>query len=130
MQARLQAIRSTGIHPQEYIKQLCQKVERQITLKQAWQTVKNYPFSSMAMIGKVRQAILADTFKQRDLCEGDPDIYFDAFLSITEVLLDEGAYRASYANLKKTQNFRGLCLQQSYSKRKCRSRQRWLSSFL
>ena len=101
LQARLQAIRSTGLHPSEYIQQLCQKVERQNALKRAWQTLKTYPFSSMAMIGTVHQAVLGDDFEDRDLCETDPDIYFDAFLSISETLLDEGAYKASYFNLRK-----------------------------
>ena len=29
LQARLQAIRSTGIYPRQYIRELCEKVERQ-----------------------------------------------------------------------------------------------------
>jgi len=101
LQARLQAIRSTGVHPPEYVKQLCQKVERQNALKRAWQTLKTYPFSSMAMIGTVHQAVLGNQFKHRNLCASDPDIYFDAFLSIAETLIDEGAYKASYLNLRK-----------------------------
>ncbi|MGB7248569.1 MAG: hypothetical protein WBC73_06490 [Phormidesmis sp.] len=101
LQARLQAIRNAGINPQDYIQQLCAKIERQITLKRAWQMLKYYPFSSMAMIGTIHKSILGSTFKNRKLCREDPDIYFDAFLSITEALLDEGAYKASYNNLKK-----------------------------
>ncbi len=101
LQARLQAIRCTGVHPPEYIKQLCQKVEQQNALKRAWQMLKTYPFSSMAMIGTVHQSVLSSDCKHRDLCAADPDIYFDAFLSIAETLLDEGAYKASYFNLRK-----------------------------
>lgn len=101
LQARLQTIRNTGVHPPEYIEQLCGKVEQQITTQRAWERVRNYPFSSMAMIGTIHETILKSTFEERKLLEGDPDIYFDAFLSIAEALLDEGAYRASYANLRK-----------------------------
>ncbi len=101
LQARLQAIRNTGIDPNEYIQQLCEKVERQIALKRAWQKLKYYPFSSMAMIGTIRDDILGSIFKGRSLCKDDANIYFDAFLSIAEALFEEGAYRAGYHNLKK-----------------------------
>ncbi|MFK8186165.1 MAG: hypothetical protein AB8B99_22550 [Phormidesmis sp.] len=101
VQARLQAILNTGVNPADYIQQLCEKVERQLTLKRAWQTLAYYPFSSMGMIGMIHQKILKDQFKHRALCSTDSDVYFAAFLSITEALLDEGAYRAAYHNLKK-----------------------------
>ncbi len=101
LQARLQAICNTGIDPDAYIQQLCGKVERQLMLKRAWQKLKYYPFSSMAMVGTIRDTILGTTFKARSLNRDDANIYFDAFLSIAEALLEEGAYRAGYCNLKK-----------------------------
>ncbi|MGB5916724.1 MAG: hypothetical protein WBG63_17805, partial [Phormidesmis sp.] len=101
LQARLQAIRNTGIDPDAYIQELCEKVERQLTLKRAWQKLKYYPFSSMAMIGTIRDTILGSTFKGRSLHRDDANIYFDAFLSIAEALFEEGAYRAGCHNLKK-----------------------------
>ena len=106
VQARLQAIHSTGVYPSEYIKQLCEKVEREIALRRARQTVKTYPFSSMAMIGTVHRAVIGDELKDKDsvnrnLHENDLSIYFDALLSIAETLLDEGAYKASYFNLRR-----------------------------
>ncbi|MEM6450627.1 MAG: hypothetical protein AAF703_09970 [Cyanobacteria bacterium P01_D01_bin.105] len=101
VQARLQAILNTGINPTDYIQQLCEKVERQLTLKRARQTLTYYPFSSMGMIGIIHQKVLKDKFKHRALCSTDAGVYYDAFLSITEAFLDEGAYRAAYHNLKK-----------------------------
>ncbi|MEN8446080.1 MAG: hypothetical protein ABG776_13830, partial [Cyanobacteria bacterium J06555_13] len=101
VQARLQAILNTGVNPADYIQQLCEKVERQLALKRAWQTLTYYPFSSLGMIGIIHQDILKGEFKHRSLCSSDADVYYAAFLSITETLLDEGAYRAAYYNLKK-----------------------------
>lgn len=101
LQARLQAICNTGINPQDYIEQLCNKVERQLALKHAWQDLKYYPFSSMAMIGTIHKTIIGSVFHKNALDEDDPYIYFDAYLSIVEVLLEEGAYRASWPYLQK-----------------------------
>ncbi|MEO0768718.1 MAG: hypothetical protein AAFY72_04685 [Cyanobacteria bacterium J06649_4] len=100
--ARLRAIYNTGINPKEYIQQLCEKVERQVTLRHAWHTLYYYPFSSMAMIGRIHESILTPALKERskNLNSGDPKIYFEAYLSIAEALIDEGAYKAAYSNLK------------------------------
>ncbi|MEL7143722.1 MAG: hypothetical protein AAGL08_16060 [Cyanobacteria bacterium J06573_11] len=107
LNARLRAILNTGIDPSLYIKELCEKVEQQVTLQQAWQRLKNYPFSSMAMIGTIHEAILDPVFKTAaaekpapKLHANNKKIYFDAYLSISEALLGEGAYRAAYQNLK------------------------------
>lgn len=100
LHARLQAIRTTGISPDDYIEQLCEKVERQLMLDDAWHQLQRYPFSSMAMIGPIHETIIGKFFKS-GLLQGDSAyIYFDAYLSITEILLDEGAYRASAVYLK------------------------------
>ncbi|MBE9069625.1 hypothetical protein IQ260_23550, partial [Leptolyngbya cf. ectocarpi LEGE 11479] len=100
LQSRLQAIRNTGVSPQTYINELCQRTERLLALKKAWSYLKRYPFSSMAMIGTIHRSIIKPVFGKRKLCKDDPNIYFDAYLSIAEVLLDEGAYRASYSYIK------------------------------
>ena len=107
LNARLRAIYNTGINPDDYIKELCQKVEQENALRHAWHMLQYYPFSSMAMVGIIHEAILDPVFKRSDqkparkLEEGDLRIYFDAYLSIAEVLLSEGAYKAAYRNLKK-----------------------------
>ena len=100
LQSRLQAIRNTGVSPETYICELCQRTERLLALKKAWSYVKGYPFSSIAMIGTIHRAIIKPIFRVRNLRKDDPNIYFDAYLSISEVLLDEGAYKASYLYIK------------------------------
>ena len=100
LQSRLQAIRNTGVSPKKYIAELCQRTERLLALKQAWSYLKGYPFSSMAMIGTIHRSIIKPVFGKRKLSKTDPNIYFDAYLSIAEVLLDEGAYKASYTYIK------------------------------
>lgn len=100
LQSRLQAIRNTGVSPEVYIRELCQRTERLLALKKAWSYVQGYPFSSMAMIGTIHRSIIRQIFGKRKLRKTDPNIYFDAYLSIAEVLLDEGAYKASYLYIK------------------------------
>ena len=100
LQSRLQAIRNTGVSPKKYIAELCQRTERLLALKQAWSYLKGYPFSSMAMIGTIHRSIIKPVFGERKLSKTDPNIYFDAYLSIAEVLLDEGAYKASYTYIR------------------------------
>ncbi|MEL7493545.1 MAG: hypothetical protein AAGJ95_06240 [Cyanobacteria bacterium J06554_11] len=100
LQARLQAVRNTGVNPEVYLVELCEKTEKLLTLDKAWSSLKRYPFSSMAMIGTLHKSIIGDVFGKRPLEKGDPSIWFDAYLSIAEALLDEGAYRASYFYLR------------------------------
>ncbi len=103
LQARLQAVRNTGIRPDEYVQQLCQRTEKLLILDRAWSYLRRYPFSSMAMIGTLHRTLIGDIFGQRSLTKEDPYICFDAYLSIAEALLDEGAYRASHYYLKNLQ---------------------------
>ncbi|MEM7795752.1 MAG: hypothetical protein AAF579_15030 [Cyanobacteria bacterium P01_C01_bin.118] len=100
LQSRLQAVRNTGVSPETYILELCQRTERMLALREAWSHVKGYPFSSMAMIGTIHRSVIKPIFGERQLRKDDPNIYFDAYLSIAEVLLDEGAYKASYLYIK------------------------------
>ncbi|MEL7069449.1 MAG: hypothetical protein AAGN15_12450 [Cyanobacteria bacterium J06581_3] len=101
LQARLQAVRDTGVDPDKYIAQLCQRTEKLLVLDRAWSYLRRYPFSSMAMIGTLHKDVIGDILEQRkELTKEDPYICFDAYLSIAEALLDEGAYRSSYYYLK------------------------------
>lgn len=103
LNARLRAIYNTGINPEDYIRELCEKVERETALEHAWKKLHSYPFSVMAMVGSIHEAILSPTFQKprKNLEIGDSKIYFDAYLSIAEALLSEGAYKAAYRNLKR-----------------------------
>jgi len=111
LQARLQAIRSTGVLPDRYLQDLCRQIEYRLALKGAWANLQGYPFSSLAMIGVIERDILAPGVGEagspgegcevqgeqcqgdRPLTKSDPYIFFDACLSIAEALLDEGTYR-------------------------------------
>lgn len=117
LQARLQAIRNTGIMHDNYLTDLCQQTEYLLALQDAWAHLRGYPFSCLAMIGRIHEEILStptapdatadpadteikigrpDRFLLCPLTKSDRYIYFDAYLSITEALLDEGAYRNAY----------------------------------
>ncbi|WP_035992658.1 hypothetical protein [Leptolyngbya sp. KIOST-1] len=100
LQARLQAIRNAGVQPSTYIRQLCHRVERSQAMQDAWTCLRGYPFSSLAMIGLIQQTLMP-TQAEAALGKSDPYIYFDACLSITEALLDEGVYRPARAYLRR-----------------------------
>ncbi|MBE9063927.1 hypothetical protein [cf. Phormidesmis sp. LEGE 11477] len=106
LMARLQAVRNTGICPDIYLSELCERTEKMIVLKKAWAALKRYPFSSMAMSGILHKNIIdktlgADSLDMEvgSLDKQDSSIHVEAYLSIAEALLDEGAYRASYPYL-------------------------------
>ncbi|NJL45542.1 MAG: hypothetical protein HC922_07035 [Leptolyngbyaceae cyanobacterium SM2_3_12] len=102
LQARLQAIRNAGIRPNQYIQQLCQRVERLKIMQDAQTYLRGYPFSSLAMIGIIEQNILpAGPTPNAPLQKTDPYVYFEACLSIAEALLDEGIYRPVRAYLRR-----------------------------
>lgn len=101
LQARLQAVRNTGVAPQEYIRDLCHHTEKTIALENAWSYLRGYPFSSFAMVGAIRRKILQPSIGDRALQKTDPYIYFDACLSIVEVLINEGAYRSAKRYLER-----------------------------
>lgn len=99
LQSRLDAIRRAGVKPKDYITQVCQQQERSLAMEEARNCLLGYPFSSLAMIGLVHRKLL----RQQDPTEPattDPDIYFEAYLTIIEALLDEGAYRRALDYLR------------------------------
>jgi hypothetical protein len=101
IQSRLQAVKNAGVNPQDYIAQLCKKVEKHKALEQAQQHLTGYPFSTLAMVSVIQKSILGEMPDQEQLSAEDPHIYFIACLSIAEVLLQEGAYRKAGEYLKK-----------------------------
>jgi hypothetical protein len=111
LQARLQAIRNTGVIPSNYLQHLCQRTELLVALKDAWSSLRGYPFSSMAMVGMIDREILRRNVGDRPLTKDDPYIYFDACLSITEALLDEGIYRRSRHYLERLEILEELAQQ-------------------
>ncbi|MGB0563082.1 MAG: hypothetical protein ACPGVO_14950 [Spirulinaceae cyanobacterium] len=102
LQARLQAIRNAGIAPKEYIQHLCQRTERAIALKNAWLAWWGYPFSTFAMLGLIKESLFESSdLQNRSLTKTDDRIYFDAYLSIVEALLEESAYRLAQDYLQR-----------------------------
>lgn len=120
LQARLQAIRNTGVMPATYLTELCHQTEFLLSLQDAWSYLRGYPFSCLAMIGRIHEEILSTLAPAeatdateagentalsghtppRPLTKGDRYIYFNAYLSIAEAFLDEGVYRNAYPYLK------------------------------
>lgn len=99
LQSRLDAIRRAGVRPEEYIAQVCQQQERALAMEEARNCLIGYPFSSLAMIGLVHSKLLPP-HHPTELSTTDPDIYFEAYLTIIEALLDEGAYRRALDYLR------------------------------
>ena len=92
---RLQAIRHTGVNPKRYLHDLCRCTEQRVALNDAWSYFKGYPFSSFAMIGTIQKEILPPEVRHRALTLKDSYLYFEGYLSMIEVLLDEGSYRSA-----------------------------------
>jgi hypothetical protein len=99
LQSRLDAIRKAGVRPEHYITQVCQQQERALAMEKARNCLLGYPFSSLAMIGLVHSRLLPPDHPT-ELATADPDIYFEAYLTIIEALLDEGAYRRALDYLR------------------------------
>ncbi|MGB7439740.1 MAG: hypothetical protein WA919_01615 [Coleofasciculaceae cyanobacterium] len=105
LQARLRAIKNTGIPPKTYLKNLLHRIEQQYILDKAKDYVENYPFSSFALERWLEVELLHSL-------SGDPIdhtkhayVFFDAYLTVAETFLTEGAYRKAYpyiAQLSKT----------------------------
>lgn len=102
LQARLQAIRNAGINPEVYIRDLCQRTERSIALKKAWSACRGYPFSTFAMMGIIEASLLKPSnLGDRPLEKTDDRVYFEAYLSIVEILLEESSYRLARGYLER-----------------------------
>lgn len=103
MQARLQAIRYSGVSASQYLHELGHRTEYAMALQQSWDYLRGYPFSTMAMVETITKYILQPRIGDRPLTSHDDLVYFDAYLSIIEALMDEGAYRLAHDYLKKIQ---------------------------
>ncbi|MGG6297169.1 hypothetical protein ACQ4M4_22480 [Leptolyngbya sp. AN02str] len=108
LHARLQAIRNSGVDPKQYVQQFCRRTEQMMALQDGWSYVTGYPFSSLAMVGTIEREILQPNVGDRPLTKTDSYIYFEAYLSMIEVLLDEGYYRPAWRYLKRLQVLDGL----------------------
>ena len=112
LQARLQAIRATGVAPDGeikkvnkkelvfdsngYLQDLCHRVEQGEILREARRLTSSYPFSSLAQEGHLKSKKLINS----EYPENTPFAVYDAHLTIIETFLQEGAYRSAYDHLQ------------------------------
>lgn len=99
LQARLKAIRNASVRPEDYIQQICQRQERSLAMEEARDCLQGYPFSTLAMIGLIHSKLLASQTLS-SLAATDPDVHFEAYLTIIEALLEEGVYRLALDYLR------------------------------
>ncbi|WP_051503151.1 hypothetical protein [[Scytonema hofmanni] UTEX B 1581] len=102
LQARLRAIKQTGINPVVYLTELCNRVEEINALRKAESYLDFYPFSLKAMEGYLNQTVFRGRYRSAnsqlnfvEIDEGKPwsAVAYNAHLSITENYLKEGLYR-------------------------------------
>ncbi|MBD2025520.1 hypothetical protein [Leptolyngbya sp. FACHB-711] len=98
LQARLRAIRYTGITPDQYLKELTDRILQHRCLQEARKYVTAYPFSSFAQENYLLETLLRDW--SSSLKKDDPYIWIEACLTIAETYLNEGLYRRSWLYLK------------------------------
>jgi hypothetical protein len=99
LNARLRAIKYTGIGANDYLQALYNRVESQYFLKKANIYVNSYPFSSLAQESLLNLTLLKDL--SRPLTENDPYTLFVACLRIAETFIVEGAYRKAWPYLER-----------------------------
>ena len=114
--ARLKAIKSLGINPQEYLQQLGNLIEERNALKKAVSYVEFYPFSLKAMEGTLNKTIFQDSqdsqekpkyryakenYKFEEVNPGEQwsIVAYEAHLKITHAYLREGLYRIAKNHL-------------------------------
>ncbi len=94
LQARLRAIRYTGVVPEAYLHDLTDRILEQRCLQKAERYVTAYPFSSFAQESYLRETLLRD-LTDRPFTQTEPYIHIKTCLTIAETYLDEGLYRRS-----------------------------------
>ncbi|WAL59238.1 hypothetical protein [Thermocoleostomius sinensis] len=102
LQARLRAIRYTGIGAPDYVQALYNRIERTYLLETAQSYVTSYPFSSFAQESALHITFLRDL--NRSLTDDDPYTFFKAYLKMAETFLNEGIYRVAWIYLEKVSN--------------------------
>jgi hypothetical protein len=101
LHARLRAIEKTAIDSQQYLQQLCQRIEEKYILEKAEKWIKFYPFSLRAMQDYLEKKLFKDKYRnwdERNFKEVNNNqawsmVAYEAHLAITQVYLQEGLYR-------------------------------------
>lgn len=98
LQARLKAIKNTGISARTYKHDLLRRMEQQSILDEARSFHNEYPFSTLAMESWLQRELFNKIENSKDKIK-DSYVAIDAYLSITEIFLKEGLYRKAYEKL-------------------------------
>lgn len=98
-QARLRAIKLTGVLSSEYLNDLRKSVNSYFLFRKARSYLLAYPFSSLAQQSFLYQAF-GETWDQV-LSPEDPYVYFDMQITVVESFLTEGLYRRAQPYLDK-----------------------------
>ena len=101
LHARLRAIEKTAIDSQQYLQQLCERIEEKYILEKAEKWIKFYPFSLRAMQDYLEKKLFKDKYRnwdERNFKEVNNNqawsmVAYEAHLAITQVYLQEGLYR-------------------------------------
>lgn len=102
LHARLRAIEKTAIDSQQYLQQLCQRIEEKYILEKAEKWIKFYPFSLRAMQDYLEKKLFKDKYRnwdERNFKEVNNNnqawsmVAYEAHLAIIQVYLQEGLYR-------------------------------------
>ncbi|MFN7218496.1 HypX (modular protein) [Microcystis sp.] len=108
LHARLRAIEKTAIDSQQYLQQLCQRIEEKYILEKAEKWIKFYPFSLRAMQDYLEKKLFKDKYRnwdERNFKEVNNNqawsrVAYEAHLAIIQVYLQEGLYRIAQKYLE------------------------------
>jgi hypothetical protein len=108
LHARLRAIEKTGIDSQQYLQQLCERIEEKYILEKAEKWIKFYPFSLRAMQDYLEKKLFKDKYRnwdERNFKEVNNNqawsrVAYEAHLAIIQVYLQEGLYRIAQKYLE------------------------------
>jgi hypothetical protein len=110
LQARLRAIKNTGINPSKYLKNLGERIQRVDALRKAESFLNFYPFSLNAMESYLEKSLFKDE-KENDRSDSEelPSLcHYDSYLSIIDGYLTEGLYRNAYKLLEKLSHLKEI----------------------
>ncbi|CCI23900.1 hypothetical protein [Microcystis aeruginosa] len=109
LHARLRAIEKTAINSQQYLQQLCERIEEKYILEKAEKWIKFYPFSLRAMQDYLEKKLFKDKYRNWDESnfkevnnnnQAWSRVAYEAHLAITQVYLQEGLYRIAQKYLE------------------------------
>lgn len=104
LEARLRAIKNTGVKPSSYLENLDARIQRVDSLRKAESFLNFYPFSLNAMESYLEESLLKDE-QENNVTTSENELsslcHYDAYLSIINGYLTEGLYRNAYRLFEK-----------------------------